>query len=605
MPAVITLAATFAAAAVGGGVIISTAIFYGVSAALTIGVSLGLSALSNMLMKRNNPAPKPEDVQQSVKQPAQPRARHYGRVKISGPWVFAESKAGDFYKVIALGQGPLDAIEQYWIDDEQVTLDGGGFVNAGPRQNRIVIQSRLGATPSPAYSLSGIFPEWTSAHRGDAVASLMVRQRGVLAENYLKIYPNGINTSYRVVARGAQIYNPVTEATAWNDNAAAVILDYMRHDDGMRLPSSIFTTPLAIEAWQAAYARAAELVDLAASGTESRYRLWGSYLMNERPADVLGRMLACCDARIYPTTDGGIAVNIGDWSEPTVTLDADSIVGFSDVARGYDIMTTANTVRATYLGVDQDYQTADADPWVDAVDVSDRGEIEADLAFIMSPSHAQTRRLMKLAAHRLNPNWVGTFQCNLRGLAALGERFVRVTILDIDEVFEVQDFRFVLGDGGILQGVTVSVISLPETAYSWDETQEEGDAPVSEDTVVDRTIPIPDPPTVSVEIRTIGGVSASYSMLSFPAAPSDSLSIQARGRLTTDASWTTIAVEPSATSATGFIIGDVGEYEFQLRYVTLTTRVGDWSDSAVIVAYPSLDFSVAYNSQYFPLLIGV
>ena len=107
-------------------------------------------------------------------------------------------------------------------------------------------------------------------------------------------------------------------------------------------------------------------------------------------------------------------------------FDEDAIVGFSDLSRGRDILTTANTIIATYLSPTHDYQATDAQPWVDDDDVAARGEIISDKAFNMAPSHGQARRLMKLAAYRASPNWVGSFQCNMRGLAAFGERFIRI-----------------------------------------------------------------------------------------------------------------------------------------------------------------------------------
>lgn len=176
----------------------------------------------------------------------------------------------------------------------------------------------------------------------------------------------------------------------------------------MRLPASIIGTPLAQAGWVAAFNRAAQAIALAAGGTEPRYRLWGSYQLNERPADVLGRMLQSCDGRLVPTPDGGLTLDIGTWAEPTVVLGPDAITGFSELGRGRDVLTTANTIRATYLEPNQDYQAADADPWADEDDVSERGEISSDLQFHMSPSHSQTRRLMKLAYYRANRNIVST-----------------------------------------------------------------------------------------------------------------------------------------------------------------------------------------------------
>ncbi|MCG7507054.1 fibronectin type III domain-containing protein [Mesorhizobium retamae] len=553
---------------------------------VTGGLAVGLNLLASSLFKPQSP--KPEDVQQSVRQPSQPRARHYGRVKVSGPWVFAEGKEGSFYKILALGQGPIDAIEEFWLDDTHVTLDGNSDVIEGRwiggDGSLVNIQNRLGGASETVYShIAAAFPEWTSAHKGNGVASLAILQRPVPAEDFQGCFPNGINTNYRAVLRGCLVLNPVTGVLAWSDNGAAVILDYMKHGDGMRLPSSIFNTPLALAKWQESYTRCAQAITLNAGGTEPRYRLWGSYFLNERPADVLGRMLASTDGRLYPTSDGGLALDIGAWSEPTVILDADAIIGFNDVARGRDVTTTANVIRSTYLGPDQDYQTTDADPWIDEADVSARGEIERDTPFIMSPSHSQTRRLMKLDAYRANPTWVGAFQCNLRGLAALGERFVRIQypLFNIDEVFEVQDFRFDIAEGNLLQGVTLNVQSMPSAAYQWSPDQE-GVAPVRDDTVVDRTIPDPTGFNVTITRKTVAGSPVPYASLSFSAPPVASLKVQARGKRTADTQWIPIGVQDGATSAESFALSDGEQYEFQIRHVSASGKPGDWTSSIVI-----------------------
>src|SRR5690606_7161360 len=123
---------------------------------LNIGLSVGLSALASALFRPQQP--KPEDVQQSFRQPTAPRVRHYGRVKMSGPWVFAEAKSGIFHKVIALGVGPFDAIEEVWVDDKNVTqaINSKGRVQMAPWIGRghpslLRIQHRLGDTPETGY----------------------------------------------------------------------------------------------------------------------------------------------------------------------------------------------------------------------------------------------------------------------------------------------------------------------------------------------------------------------------------------------------------------------------------------------------------------------
>lgn len=559
--------------------VVNAVVGIGIGGALVnIGLSLGLSFLASALFRPTISAPAPEDVQQSARQPTAPRVKHYGRVKTSGPWVFAESYQGNFYKVLALGVGPFDAIEELWVDDAQVTVDGSGDVDGGELDGKARILTRLGAATETYYSeLSSIFPEWTSSHRGDLVASLFATQYAVASEDYLSSFPNGIQTSYRVVARTSKCLPFGGGAPVWRDDAASVIYDYMRSSDGMRLPASVMDTAEALTGWTAAKNRATTGSPLAGGGTEDRYRLWGSYRLDERPADVLSRMLAACDGRLKPTSDGGLTLDIGVWAEPTVTLDANTIVGFTDLSRGRDVLNTANVIRATYLEPDSDYQTADADPWVDAADVSERGEIAQDVALIMCPSHSQARRLMKLQAYRANPNWIGTFECNLKALAAIDQRFVRVTypLFGIDEVMEVQDIRFNIAEGDKLQSLTVTVQSMPEAAYQWDAAQEEGDAPVSDDVDVDNTVPVPTGFDVTITTTTIGGSSVPVAVLAYDAAPSPSLTVKAQGKLASESTWTDIAT--GATSATSFVLAEDADYEFRLYHETVGLRTSAYT----------------------------
>lgn len=610
MPATITAALV----SIGIGTATATAI---ATAAVNLALSAGLSFLATALFGPSGAAaraPKPEDVQQSVRQPAQPRTRSVGRVKLSGPWVFAESKDGDFHKVIALGLGPFDAIEEFWIDDTQVTIGendvaSGGKFSEMASGKRPRIQFRLGAASETYYStLGGFFSEWTSAHKGNGVASLYARQRALPQSKYLDVYPNGISTVYRVVARAAKL-TPIGGGTpAWDDNAAAVIYDYLIHPEGLRLPTEVVNTTAALAGWAAAYERADEDVTLKAGGSEKRYRLWGTYTLEERPADVLKRMLAACDGRLKPTPDMGLTLDIGDWSEPSVTLDESAITGFSDLRRGRNVLDTANTIRATFTSPELDYTTADADAWTDAEDVTARGEIVKDVPFTMSPSHAQTRRLMKLTAFRANPEWVSQVHCNLKALAAFGERFVRISLasLGIDAVFEVNDFRFEIGDGDTLTGVTLDVQAMPEAAYQWDAATEEGTAPVADEVSVTRDIPVPTDDgltfDVTIERRTVQGVKVPVAVAEFSAPPSDALRIEFEYRKSASIflAFTTREIVPEGeTTIESGVLEEGVEYQFRARYVTgAGATPGEWTDPILITPVADTDRPDAVTNVY-------
>ncbi|GKX33706.1 MAG: hypothetical protein MnENMB40S_13240 [Rhizobiaceae bacterium MnEN-MB40S] len=581
MPGAITAIATIAAS-VATTTAAANAIFWGVTIAAYTGISVGISYVSSILTRPQEP--RPEDVQQSTRQNTAARVRHYGRVKTSGPWLFAATKRGGFHKIIALSHGEIDGIEQFWIDDNQVTLDGSEFVQSDPYftsygGSRCSIITRLGASSDEPFTPP--FDAFTEDHRGEGIAMLYSVQLPVGEEDYAEIFPNGINTLFRVVLRGAKIKNPTTGATAWDDNGASVIRDYLISADGMRLPESALTTSLAQLGWEEAFARCAEAVSLKAGGTEERYRLWGSYSLQERPADVIGRMLACTDGRIVPTADGGVTLKIGTWTEPDVTLDEDSIIDVIELTRGLDIEQRPNTIRATFLDPDADYATGDADPWEDEDDIVARGIEVDDVTYPMSPSHGQCRRLMKKRWYRRNPEWAGRFAANMRGLALIGEDLVRIRLeaFGIDHVFEIQDLEFNFGEGGILLGVVLDVISLPEESEAWAPATEEGDKP--ETTDIDEDTTVPEPTGFVVTIKRISA-NLPYALIGFDAPPAESVSVEAQFKRTAASQWIPISVSSGATEAESPNLSDETEYEFQIRHITARNRPSDWTDSITI-----------------------
>lgn len=556
-----------------------------VGLSLTGLLGFGLTVASIGLQLLNRPQqPKPEDVQQSLRQNTPPRMRYYGRNKHSGPWLFGSSKEGSFHKIIALAHGELDAIEEYWIDDKIVTVSAG-IVTTAPYNSNAVIYSVLGSASQVAFGNAvANFTEFTTAHRGDGIAMLYAVQLPIEQEDYYETFPNGIQTLYRVVSRGSKVKNPHTGVVAWDDNAASVIRDYMTHSDGMRLPEEAFTTPLAQQGWEDAFDAAGELYALAAGGSEERYILWGGYSLQERPAEVLGRMLRCCDGKIIYTSDGGVTLDIGSNYEPTVVFDEDNILDISDVTRGVDTAQRPNTIKATYLDPSADYTTNDAQPWQDEDDAVLRGVESDDLSLPMSPSHSQTRRLMKLHFYRRNPEWSMTITVDKSGLSALSERFVRVRVgfLGIDAIFEVQNLSFNFGENSILEGATLSLISMPPEARNWTAAQEEGSAPVA--TIIPETSSIPTPTNVdaTVERQDIGGTIVPFVRVDWDTAPSVALTPEVRYKKGIDTAWATLPAQSGVTDLLSPALEDNIEYDFEVRFKALSGRSGDWSTTISI-----------------------
>lgn len=568
------LVSSFAIAAPTASVIASVA---------TVAIGIGFSLIASLLNKSNGP--KPSDGQVTINSSAAPRSRSYGRVKRSGNLMFANTSGGYFGRIYAMNAGPIDAVEEHWLDDNEVTLSGEQ-VTSDPYvvdgASRAFINWRLGEdTPAVYAATHTTFPDlWTEDHLGRRIASAELVLHQTPSKSFTDTFPKGGDTLYRQVQRASLV--PDISATGawleptWSGNAARVILDYLTHPDGLRLDPSWILAEW--QSWYNAIQICDELVTLADGGTEARYRIWNTYTFDERPADVLNRFLAACDGVVYPTPNRGIAIYVGKWIPPTVTIDDNAVLGFTSFGRGRDILTTANTVRAQFTNPLDDYQQTDADIWLDSVDIGIRGEIAVDMEFFPAPSHSQCRRLMKLAAYRANPNWVGTITCNLRALPAMGQRFVTVQIFEIgvNETFEILSSQLMIDDT-IVTGIEIQVQSMPYWAYDWTTIEEGTPPPIpeEEDGRMRRITPERDLPPLTAFDATANGL---YAVLRWDPLPSDSLTADIEYQVTSEAQWSAWPVADGATAARLGPLTLGTQYAFRARTRSeLTDRVSDWT----------------------------
>lgn len=558
-----------------------------------IALSFGVSALASMIFRPRQSATRSEDVQQSLRVAASDRVVIYGQFQATGNWVFGDSKSGDLHKVLAVCEGELVTVLSRKIDDYTVTVDGDGVVTSEPYNGKAEFHFRRGLTTETSYTqLTAVFPEWNSSHRGDGVVSIYAIQRGLPADKVTTVFPSMKDTLFRLEGQFTRVPNPISGVNDWSDNAAGIIRHFMYSRNGMRVPLSLLTKPLAHAAWQEAWNVSATAIPLKGGGTEPRYRLWGAFKLSEMPGGVLETMLANCDARPILTRDGGIAIRIGTTPAPVVTLDATLITAAVRVASGADVRSTANRISSKYLSSTDDYLLVDADPWLNDADIAARGEINDPVDWSWTPSHSQARRLMKLRYHRLTPRWALTVNCRLGALAAFQEQFVNVDYTigstRILGVFEVLEFTHNIGDDGILRSVTLSLQSVTDTMYSWDPVNEEGVAPVTADVTVDRTIPDVANFAVTVGRRDIGANQpVAYAKLSFD-APSASLVVQIQGKKVSESVWSNVNVPAGETNVDGLLMDDGVQYEFRARNMSLRGRAGDWTSPTIKVT-PTAD----------------
>src|SRR4051812_47640491 len=102
---------------------VATAIAYGITTIATVGAQFAL----NKLTRKPKDKGEPQFNQLTIRQATPVRTRIYGRVKTSGA-LFIEIAAPFEHANLVLGiiicEGPIDAIEEWWLNDTWSTSVG-------------------------------------------------------------------------------------------------------------------------------------------------------------------------------------------------------------------------------------------------------------------------------------------------------------------------------------------------------------------------------------------------------------------------------------------------------------------------------------------------
>lgn len=240
------------------------------------------------------------------------------------------------HQVIVLGEGPIAAINQIYIDNVPVTdARFAGLVYAEAFAG--------GDDQAACTTLIGKCPGWTTAHRLRGVAYLYIRLK------YDQNVFHGLPTITCDVD-GRTLYDPRTGLSAFSHNPALAIRDYLTNTRyGRGIPES------AID--DASFIVAADLCDelvAVPGGTQARYTCDGVVNTDAAPLDNLGEMLtACRGLLIY--TGGQYRLRLDVATAPSFAFTADNIVGNWSI-RLPEKRNRANRVRATFFNPAREWQ---------------------------------------------------------------------------------------------------------------------------------------------------------------------------------------------------------------------------------------------------------
>lgn len=545
------------------------------------------SLLLSSAFKPDRPKPPmPEDVQLNIRQAVGPRIRHYGRVRVGGTVVFFRAKAGKFYRVVVHGHGEIDGIEAVFLNKGAVTLDGAGFVTeaqytSGARK-RVQVLTRLGSVPETHYAeITAIWPEWDAAHRLDGLWTSLTIAEQVPPNDYRRVYPNN-EPGIEIVARTTRLRDPRTGGVAYSENAALAIADLIESPDGFNRAGYVDDTMLAEAADDAD-----GLVPLAAGGTEPRWRLCGSYALNERPGDVLRRMLDACggDVRLLP--NGRIGIEMAKARTASVTLTSADVLEIAAGDDGPDQLDRYNTLPFTFVDPALAFQQTEGDPWHDAARADADGEEMrgglADLNF--APSHRQARHAARIMLGRANPRQRLTIRCRPRAMLALYESVVQVTIPEaaVDGLYRVEGYALGLRDGA----VTLRLSSVDQSDFTW-ATADEGQAQVLPDPDVSLGIPAPANFAAGPQgVQTSGSSFTAGIAAAWDAPTSDALTAVFEYTTAGGSAWTIVPVSPGTNAVAVGGLADGALYDTRVKFVAADGAASPYATDGGVQALAS------------------
>lgn len=560
--------------------------------ALRVGVTIAANNLAQ-------PSASPEQTRIPFRDSIPVRQTGTGRARISGPYMLFEAVGENAYTINALHDPKVDAFEQWWLNDDPVTVGVDGIVDeigTKYRNDCVELQWRFGEATETNYldaSTALGSTIWPTTARGDGVASLFMRANAPAPENFTKRFPNGLPAG-SVTGRLSLVYDPRDseqdrndpETWAWSDNPVLGLLHRLCFAEGGDLMDYDRRIAPTVEYWKRAADVCDELVPLKAGGTEKRYRHGLVWRWNEPSASVIQRYVNTFDGWLSPRGDGALVVYAGRFYPPAVTLTEAHILGHS-LKLGQEVENDLAVAIVSYCSPDHKFNVVETTPWPDQDTLATVGEDRAGAVALPDvQSNGQARRLAKRAFLKGAQTVRGQLFVDLLpddGTEIEGERYLRVRLpapepaVLRDLVIEVEQIEHDTEAG-------VSIVTFVRCAGAeiddWDAATEEGDGPGGVTSVEGEDLTAPDITSAEPEEFLIGETSV-YRLL--VVTPDNGVSVDTwllQWRVVGDISWTVVGASPTDIGAsielrTGALAPNA-LIEVQIAYITTLGGVSDY-----------------------------
>jgi hypothetical protein len=412
-----------------------------------------------------------QNLNTTIRQAAAARRLIYGTVKAGGILAYPAQTADGTYVDLAiiLGEGPLHGIDTtLWLADELSTeakfagLVELTFYNGAPGQ---VASASLIARSSG---------EWTSAAVGNGVAWVHVR-----LQFDRQAFPRGLVLP-AFLAYGRKVYDPRTDATAFNANPALCALDYLRSEYGPR--GGVPDWMIDFSSFSAAASICEEVLDSidpanvvdGVPGKVRRYELNGAFEVSSSWTQIKETMEQAMAGKIV-FVNGKYRCYAGAWRAPTgPTLTSEYLRGDPSYRTHPGRQQRYNIARGTYREPLQDWQNTDYhEQRLDQAIIDEDGEIVQTVNFPATTNGAQAQRLARIAMNQARSAVPLVLPCNF---AVFQWQEWDTLTVDLPEVgaqgvYLITNYAYQLAeDGG---GIDLTLVPHLASDFDWDPAEHE------------------------------------------------------------------------------------------------------------------------------------
>lgn len=429
-------------ALIGTGTVATAVTTAIVSAAIATAVTTGLSLLAG---KPSTSGAAPSVFRQSISN----SFIIYGKRRVGGLLIFFHPIGKDWrYFVIAVAGHRCKGVVRWWLNDEEVFVDGSGKVLTGKYANNAWLWFMRGTEDQAAHPtfVAETQGKWTAAHRGRNTALIYAKFK--MTDDVVQA---GMPNITAEVEGKDDILDPRTNTRGYTRNAALVFYDWLalpREEGGFGAYDDEIDWD-----WVAAQAGVSdEFVDTPA-GPERRYEFDSYIQTGAAPSEVRDTFVTCC-AGAFTYSGGKMLMRPGYYVPPSAQLKEEDLSGPITVPALLAGDQMSNEVTGTYIEPEK-YQPGDVP--TRSLYATDVRQTSVDLPHITSIYRGQ--RILEIFLRKAQAERRVSWPMNIMGIA--------ISTLDTVQLgtarYGLSNYAFQVVNWGLNQDFSVG-LQLEETS---------------------------------------------------------------------------------------------------------------------------------------------